>query len=77
MLQVGQRFAFSSIAQKTYLKFTQRYAANLEAFQKKMAGATLEAERVKKSTARAYVHPYHEPYKTAFSGMSSSFRVDS
>lgn len=59
MLSKGSRFLFSSVAQKTYQKFTERYAANVAEFNKKMADAASQAESIKKSTSRAYVHPYH------------------
>ena len=73
----GSRFLFSSVAQKTFEKFTERYAANVAEFNKKMASASAQAETMQRSTARAYVHPYHETYKSAFPGSFQTLRVDS
>lgn len=77
MLFKSSRFLFSSVAQKTFQKFTERYAANVAEFNKKMAGASAQAESLKKSTARAYVHPYHETYKQAYPSAFEGIRVDS
>lgn len=74
------RYAFSTtaaIAQKTYSKFSERYAANLEAFKKKVADTTSEGATIKRSTQRAYVHPLHEPYKPVFLGVVNAIRTDS
>jgi hypothetical protein len=69
------RFGFSAeqaVAQKTFLKFNERYSANLEDFRKKTASANNQAEAVKRSTQRAYVHPLHSAYKPAFPSVSAT-----
>lgn len=57
------RFRFSAssdIAHKTFGIFSQRYAANIEAFKNKVGEAAEQGEALKRSTQRAYVHPLHE-----------------
>lgn len=55
------RFAASQdIAQRTFGIFSQRYAANVEAFKQKVGDAVEQGEALKRSTQRAYVHPLHE-----------------
>lgn len=66
-------FAFSTsaaVAQKTFTKFTERYAANIQEFQKKVASTATEGEQLKKSTLRAFVHPYNDPHKRVISGVA-------
>lgn len=69
------RFGFSveqAVAQKTFVKFNQRYAANVEEFKKKVTSATNQGETIKKSTQRAYVHPLHTAYKPAFPSVATT-----
>jgi hypothetical protein len=74
LLWKGTRtFAFSTsaaLAQKTFTKFTEKYAANIQEFQKKVGNAASEGEQLKKSTLRAYVHPYNDPHKRVISGVA-------
>ena len=73
------RLAFSStseVAQRTFGVFSQRYAANVEAFKKKVGETASEAEAVKRSTQRAYVHPLHEKHKPVFLGVANALRTD-
>lgn len=63
------------IAGKTFQIFSQRYAANVEAFKKRVGEAADQAETIKKSTQRAYVHPLHETYKPVFLGVADTHRV--
>jgi hypothetical protein len=81
MLWRGTRaFGFSTtaaLAQKTFGKFTEKYAANLEDFKKKVANIAVEGEQVKKSTLRAYVHPYSEGNHRPFLGVANTLRTDS
>lgn len=66
-------FAFSTsaaLAQKTFNKFTERYAANIQEFQKKVSSSAVEGEQLKKSTLRAYVHPYNDSHKRVISGVA-------
>ena len=74
------RFGFASsgeIAQRTFGIFSQRYAANVEAFKKKVSEAAQAGEAVKRSTQRAYVHPLHEQHKPVFLGVANAVRTDS
>ena len=74
------RLGFSTtaaIAQKTYTKFSERYVANLESFKKRVSETANQAEAVKRSTQRAYVHPLHEPHKPVFLGVANALRTDS
>lgn len=69
------RFGFSAeqaLAQKTFLKFNERYSANLEDFKKKVGSANNQAETIKRSTQRAYVHPLHTSYKPAFPSVATT-----
>jgi hypothetical protein len=69
------RFGFSSqqvVAQKTFVKFNERYAANVEEFKKKVSSTGNKAEAVKRSTQRAYVHPLHTAYKPVFPSASNT-----
>lgn len=73
-------FTFSTaaaVAQKTFSKFTERYAANLQDFQKKVGDTAAEGETLKKSTLRAYVHPYNDPHKRVISGIAETLKSDS
>ena len=73
LLRATRTFAFSTsaaVAQKTFTKFTERYAANIQEFQKKVAGTATEGEQLKKSTLRAFVHPYNDPHKRVISGIA-------
>ena len=67
----------TAIAQRTFTKFSERYAANLEDFKKKVGDTKSEGDAVKRSTQRAYVHPLHETYKPVFLGVANSIRTDS
>jgi len=72
------RFLFSSsadIARKTHLKFTERYAANLEEFQKKVTATSTEGEQIRLSTQKAYVHPFDNVHKRVFLGVANTLRV--
>lgn len=74
------RLSFSTsqaVAQKTFAKFTERYAANVEEFKKRVAASSAQGETVKRSTQRAYVHPLHESTKPVFLGVASALRTDS
>lgn len=56
-------FAFSTsaaIAKKTFTKFSEKYAANLEAFKSKVGSAKEDSAPIKLSTQKAYVHPYSD-----------------
>jgi len=67
------RFTFSAeqvVAQKTFVKFNERYAANLEEFKRKVSSVASQAEAIKSSTQRAYVHPLHTAYKPTFPSVS-------
>jgi hypothetical protein len=78
LLRRGTSFAFSSsaaVAQKTFAKFTERYAANIQEFQKRVAGSAAEGEQLKRSTLRAYVHPYNDPHKRVISGVAESLKA--
>lgn len=69
------KFGFSAqqaVAQKTYVKFNERYAANIEEFKKKVNAAANQADTIKKSTQRAYVHPLHTAYKPAFPSVATT-----
>lgn len=63
------RFSSSAIASKTFAKFQEKYAANLEAFQRKATTSTRLSDNIKRSTQKAYDHPYddlhHKPYYSA------------
>jgi DNA-binding transcriptional regulator YbjK len=78
-LKGARSFQFSTVAlaQKTYTKFTERYAANLKQFNSQVNGAAEETEQVKKSTLRAYVHPYNEKHKGVGLGIANNMRVES
>ena len=72
------RLGFSTtaaIAQKTFDKFSERYSANLEAFKKRVSDTASQAETVKRSTQRAYVHPLHVPHKPVFLGIANSVKT--
>lgn len=74
------KLAFASskdVAGKTFKVFTQRYAANVEAFKKKVGEAAKDAETIKRSTQRAYVHPLNDTFKPVFLGNVNSQRVQS
>ena len=74
------RFAFASsaeIAQRTFGVFTDRYAANVEAFKKKVGESGYQADPIKRSTQRAYVHPLNEKHKPVFLGVANAVRTDS
>jgi hypothetical protein len=74
--RLASRFS-SAVAQKTFAKFTERYTATLQEFQKKVASSAAEGEQLKKSTLRAYVHPYSETHHRAFSGIAETLNTDS
>lgn len=79
LLRGSKAFTFSTaaaVAQKTFSKFTERYAANLQEFQKKVGDTAAEGETLKKSTLRAYVHPYNDPHKRVISGIAETLRSD-
>jgi hypothetical protein len=66
-------FAFSTsaaVAQKTFAKFTERYTSNVQEFQKRVASTAVEGEQLKKSTLRAYIHPFNDPFKRVISGIA-------
>ena len=69
------RFSSSAIASKTYAKFQEKYAANLEAFQKKTSKTARLSDSIKRSTQKAYVHPYddmhHRPYYSAMQSLQA------
>ena len=69
------RFSSSAIASKTYAKFQEKYAANLEAFQKKTSTSERLSANIKRNTQKAYVHPYddlhHRPYYSAIQTLQS------
>ena len=65
------------LAGKTFKIFTQRYEANVEAFKKRVGDAAEQAETIKKSTQRAYVHPLHESFKPVFLGVANTARTES
>jgi hypothetical protein len=67
----------SPVAQKTFAKFTQKYAANLEDFQKKTANTSAQGETIKRSTQRAYVHPLNESHKKVIQGVAAALQTDS
>jgi len=74
------RFRFSAsadLAQRTFGIFSQRYAANIEAFKQKVGDAAEQGEILKKSTQRAYVHPLHEEHKPVFLGVANAVKTDS
>jgi hypothetical protein len=78
--KLSSRFSFSTagaLAQKTFTKFTERYSANIEEFQKRVASTTTQGETIKRSTQRAYVHPLNEPNKRVFLGIANALRTDS
>lgn len=60
------RFSTNAIAAKTYAKFQEKYSAHLEAFKKKTTDHQKGSETVKRSTQKAFKHPYddlhHRPY---------------
>lgn len=60
------RFSSNAIAAKTYAKFQEKYSAHLEAFKKKSVDHQKASETVKRSTQKAYVHPFddlhHRPH---------------
>jgi hypothetical protein len=67
----------AAIAQKTFTKFTERYTANIQEFQKRVASTAVEGEQLKRSTLRAYVHPYNDPHKRVISGVAETLRSES
>lgn len=71
------RFSTVSLAQKTYTKFTERYAANLQQFNSQVNNTAEEKEQVKKSPLRAYVHPYNDKHKGVSLGIANNMRVES
>jgi len=77
LLRSGPAFSFSSIAQKTFVKFSERYAANIQEFQKRVASSATEGETLKRSTLRAYVHPYNDPHKRVISGVAETLKAES
>lgn len=80
LLSRGTRFAFSSsvgVAQKTFAKFTERYTANIQEFQKRVASSAGAGEQLKRSTQRAYVHPYNDPHKRVISGVAETLKAES
>lgn len=60
------RFSTNAIAAKTYAKFQEKYSAHLEAFKKKTADHQKSAESVKRSTQKAYKHPYDDLHHRPF-----------
>lgn len=80
LLSRGARFGFASagqVAQKTFAKFTERYAANIEEFQKRVGSSAQQGEQLKRSTQRAYVHPYNDPHKRVISGVAETLKAES
>jgi hypothetical protein len=75
MISPALRCSFSSIANKTFAKFNERYAANLEQFKKKVGSTGYEADQVKKTTQRAYVHPYNDYNKRVIIGVNESIQA--
>jgi hypothetical protein len=63
------RFSSNAVAAKTYAKFQEKYSAHLDAFKKKADEHQKVGESIKKSTQKAYQHPYndlhHKPYYSA------------
>lgn len=74
MIVKGLRCGFSTIAKKTFEKFNQRYLSNIEEFKKKVGATANEGDQIKKSTQRAYVHPYHDGNKGVFYGINSALQ---
>jgi len=60
------RFSTNAIAAKTFSKFQEKYSAHLESFKNKTASNQRESAAIKRSTQKAYTHPYddqhHRPY---------------
>lgn len=75
--RLGYSFATTtSIAQKTFAKFTERHSAILQQFSDKVSTSGLESEPIKKTTQRAFVHPMHEAHKGAFMGVASALQAE-
>jgi hypothetical protein len=60
------RFSSNAIAAKTYAKFQEKYAAHIDAFNKKTTEHQKASASVKRSTQKAFKHPFddlhHKPY---------------
>jgi hypothetical protein len=69
------RFSSNAIAAKTYAKFQEKYTAHLDAFNKKTSEHQKASEAVKRSTQKAYKHPFddlhHKPYYTPIQTIQS------
>ena len=69
---ISFRFSSNAIAAKTYAKYQEKYAAHLEAFQKKTATTERLSDNIKRSTQKSYVHPnddvQHRPF---YSGLNT------
>ena len=48
----------SAIASKTFSKFQEKYAANLEAFKSKSEARVKYSDSIKRSTQKTFVHPF-------------------
>lgn len=68
--------ANSTIAQKTFAKFQEKHAANMEAFKRKMADANKQGDQVKKSTQKVYVHPFNSSHKPIVPGGMKMLEVE-
>lgn len=60
------RFSSSAIAAKTYAKFQEKYNANLEAFKSKTQTNEKLSDNIKRSTQKAYVHPYDDLHQRPY-----------
>lgn len=69
------RFSTNAVAAKTYAKFQEKYSAHLESFKKKSIGHERASEAVKRSTQKAYKHPFDDghrrPYHSAVHTLQS------
>lgn len=69
------RFSSRAIASKTYAKFQEKYAANLESFHKKTSTSSRFSDNIKRTTQKAYVHPYDDLHKKPYYSAMQSLQV--
>jgi hypothetical protein len=69
------RFSTSTITNKTFSKFQEKYIANIEAFKAKVNSTSQAADTIKKSTRRVYVHPFEDPHKKISVGPVKTYQL--